>query len=108
VAPKINDETARGSTLNPNSAVGRDGALRRPRAVTGAERMSMNAAFAQFFPTAERGRGQRSALSLPPLSKELFRNSGSINGSAKRLPTRRFTRLAIGNYHYPAGVPPWS
>jgi len=55
--------------LNSNSVVGSDGALRRPRAVTDAERIRMSAGFAQFFPTAERGRGQRSAPSLPPLFK---------------------------------------
>jgi hypothetical protein len=64
--------------FNPNSELGRDGALRRPRAVTGAERMPANVRRCQFLPTALRGRGQRSALSLPWLCLFQLRNSGSM------------------------------
>src|SRR5438309_6377228 len=47
---------------------GRDGALRRLRAVVGAERMSKGVKFSTFVAPLLRDAGQRSALSLPPTS----------------------------------------
>src|SRR5439155_19404483 len=47
---------------------GRDGALRRLRAVVGAERISKGVRFSTFVAPLLRGAGQRRALSLPPTS----------------------------------------
>ena len=47
---------------------GRDGALRRLRAVVGAERISKGVRFSTFVAPLLRGAGQRSALFLPPTS----------------------------------------
>jgi ribosomal protein S27E len=64
--------------INPKSEGGRDGALRRHHAVQ-ARNCGTHGNPICTIPSAERGRGQRSALSLSSIGQALPRSSGLMN-----------------------------
>src|SRR5581483_6755679 len=80
---------------NTSNSRGRDGALRRPRRVSGAT-LDVNVTPLAFVPPAKRGRGHRSAMSLPhgrsldldasarPIAQANTSNSRGRDGALRR------------------------
>src|SRR5581483_6906974 len=83
------------SRANASNSGGRDGALRRPRRVSGAT-LDVNVTPLAFVPPAKRGRGHRSAMSLPqgrsldldasarPIAQANTSNSRGRDGALRR------------------------